>query len=73
MEVPQLGKEEEKENMIRAAMEEATIQERNPEMVWTDGSRLGGGGVGVGIAWYEEVSESEQGPGEVSAEQERER
>ena len=72
VEVPQLGKEKEKENMIRAAMEEATRQERNPEVVWTDSSRLGGG-VGVGIAWYKEVSESEQGPGEVPAEQERER
>lgn len=48
---------EEKEEMIKAAMEKAKEWEHNPGTIWTDSSRLDSGGVGVGIARYEEVSD----------------
>lgn len=41
-------------------MERVMGQELDPDVVWTDGSKLGSGEVGVGVAWYEEVLGSEQ-------------
>ena len=38
------------ENMIEAAMREARRHEHSQDTVWTDGSRLSGGGVGGGVA-----------------------
>ena len=51
--------------MIEAAIERARGQEQDQDTVWTDSSRLDSGGVGLGIAWYEEVPE-EGPPGSVS-------
>ena len=49
--------DEEKERLIEEAMRQATSQGEDQDMIWTDGSRLGNGRVGVGVAWYEEVKE----------------
>ena len=57
--LPPVCRREEREEAIRIAMERANEKEQDPDTIWTDGSRLGSGGVGVGIAWYEEVPESE--------------
>ena len=46
---------DERNLLVRAARERAEAQGRGPYTIWTDGSKLGHGGVGVGIAWYEEV------------------
>lgn len=40
-------------------MKKAIGQTHDPNAVWTDGSRLSSGGVGVRVAWYEEVAEDE--------------
>ena len=59
------------------AMERAKEKKQDPNTIWTEGSKLGSGGVGVGIAWYEEMVKSEQVArsrlvGEGSARRERE-
>lgn len=54
---------EEKEAYVEAAIGEATRKGRDPDTIWTYGSRLEGGGVGGGAAWYEKVTASErEGP-----------
>lgn len=55
---PARGKGE-KEQGIRAAEEEATRKEKDPDTIWTDRSRLEDGGVGAGVAWYEGVAGEE--------------
>ena len=52
---------EEKEELIRAAIEGAVEEERDRDTIWADDSRLENGKVGVGMAWYGEVPESERG------------
>ena len=61
LEIPPAWKKEEKEERAREAMEEAIKKELDPNTIWTDGSRLDNGTVGAGVAWYEEVVESERG------------
>ena len=54
--VPPVLTGEEKERRLELAVEEAKLYERDPDTVWTDGSRLGSVGVGGGVAWYEAVT-----------------
>ena len=61
VELPPECVREEMEEQVRAAIERPTEKEKDPDTIWTDGLRLESGGVGAGIAWYEEVAESEQG------------
>ena len=63
IELPPVWRKEEKEEReegVRAAMEKAKEKEQGPDTIWTGGSKLEGGGVGAGVAWYEEET-SEQG------------
>ena len=55
--MPPVCKGEEKERMAELAIERARGQERDPNAIWTDGSRLDSGGVGARIAWFEEVAD----------------
>ena len=53
---PVCGKgKEEKEERVRVFADMAREKERDPDTIWTDGSKLDSGGVGAGVAWYEEV------------------
>ena len=52
VEIPPLDSGKEKEMRVQAAMESARLQERDPDTIWTDGSRLASGGVGGGVTWY---------------------
>ena len=52
---------EEKEEVARQAMIEANAMKENVDTVWTDGSRLENGRVGVGMAWYEKGDEEGTG------------
>ena len=52
---------EEREEGIRMAIKEATEKEKGPNTIWADGSRLDDRRVGVGVAWYEKVTEEEEG------------
>ena len=58
------GKEE-REEMARQAMTEAEAMRNDVDTIWTDGSRLEDGRVGVGMAWYEKGDEEEGGKVEV--------
>ena len=49
--------DKDKGESTRAAIEGAREYKRDHDTIWTDGSKLDSGGVGVGIAWYEEVKE----------------
>ena len=40
--------------VAEAAREDAMAMERDTDTIWTDGSRLEDGKVGVGVAWFEE-------------------
>ena len=57
--IPPPGTRTNREERIGTAAEEARIQEHDPDTMWTDGSKLGGGDVGCGVAWYEEVKTAE--------------
>lgn len=59
VEVPPVCKTEDRDSMTKAAILGARRQERDPGTVWTDDSRMESGGVGVGMAWYEEVADGE--------------
>lgn len=54
------GKEKEKEERVEKAMEIGNRMEGDLDTIWTDGSKLEKGGVGAGVAWYEEVTSSGQ-------------
>ena len=54
--IPPAWRGEEKDEGIRAAIREAAGKEKDPDTIWTDGSRLDDGGVGARVAWYEEVA-----------------
>lgn len=62
VDIPPAVSGEDKKKMIEAAVEEARGFERDPDTIWTDGSRLASGGVGGAIAWYEEVTVEEDAP-----------
>lgn len=63
VEVPRVCRREEKEEkdeMIRTAIEKAAKKELDQDTIWTDGSGLDDGRVGVSMAWCEEAPESER-------------
>lgn len=47
--------EDQKKKKVENAVKEAQQFCRDPNTIWTDGSRLVNGGVGGAIAWYEEI------------------
>ena len=55
------GDVQEGEEQIRTVLEEASRKEQDPDTIWIDGSKLENGGIGAGVAWYEEVAASKQG------------
>jgi hypothetical protein len=46
-------REKDRRMVAKAAEEEARAMGEDTDTIWTDGSRLDDGRVGVGIAWFE--------------------
>ena len=61
VELPPAWEKEEKEYGVRAAIEEAGKKERDPDTIWTDGSKLESGGFGAAVAWYKEKESAPRG------------
>ena len=57
IEIPEERRGEEKDEAIKRAIAEANDMEEDTCTIWTDGSRLEGGEVGVGMAWFEGTKE----------------